>query len=214
MHAINPVLNTVKDRVQKIWDDASMLRPELFDGKVLCVQDVDSHVMVCYPVPYRYIYAQDRDSELAAQMNLRAAAVSGVVRLNGKVFVGRRSSSVTQGSGKFELVPSGGLPAQDGEIDYRSQLLLELAEEAHIEPEMVDSILPFAVIEDRSERVLDICCEIVLRDAHEKALLENFRAGEYEALYCFSPAEIKASIEAAPESWLPTSACIVSYLYG
>lgn len=206
--------NEVVALVDQIWADACEKQPSLFDGKALGVSEISEGKLHCYSLPYRFVFAQSRNDDVARQLNLTAAAVSGVVLAGDKLFVGRRAQSVTSERGKLELVPSGGLavPQSGSHIDFVEQLLVELEEEIAVSRERVKTVYPFALIQDKDAHVVDICCKIILSDTNADQILQEFRPNEYSQLSAHTAAEAQQMAQSTDQDWVLASNLILSHL--
>ncbi len=206
----------VSAKVDEIWSSAVREDNNLFDGNTLCVSTSSEKELGCFGVSYRYFFAQEKDSTLKRQLNLKIAAVSGYLTIGDKVLVGKRSSAVTQCKELFELVPSGSLSytesPNDGQIYYMKQLLSELSEEIGIDPAQVTHVEPFLLIKDEETGVYDICCKIKAEQLELPHLLQNFKPAEYTHLETFSLKQLGVIVKERPDAWVPTSVCIVHYL--
>ncbi len=203
-------------KVDEIWHSALFQNRNLFDGNTLAVSSGTATELSCFSVPYRYFYAQEKDKEIKEQLQLKVAAVSGLLIVEGRVIVGRRSSMVTQCKDLFELVPSGSLSysvlPEDGQIDYTSQLLLELSEEIGIDSVDTNSVEPCFLITDELTGVVDICCKISAERLTVIEVLRNFQSAEYTAIKAYSMADLFAMVKADRQGWVPTSAYIIKEL--
>jgi len=99
-----------------------------------------------------------------------ALGVGGVVtagRGNGTRFlVGKRSRAVTAYKDFWELVPEGGIdagcPVKSGRVDYASQILKELEEEARLDRVHVTGVRPVCIVKDAADRTYDVVCRVQL----------------------------------------------------
>lgn len=193
--------------VNVAWDSALARRPHLSDGEILVVDRIvaerDALIVEVARTRYRRFIAQR--SGLA--LGLRPLGVSGVTIVHGPtgesgIVLGRRTSSVTQYPGCWELVPSGGLPASraalDGAVDAPGQLLEELAEEVGVKPRA--ALVPLGLVEDLDEGVLDLC---FLVETDEAPTL-NDEYDEIRLLPLADPRRALAAIALAPGQLVAT----------
>ena len=151
----------IESEVERLWlAGVAQSGSPLFDGRVLSVIEVSPQLIVVREVRYRYVMAQRMRPELFAALQVRPLAVSGLFQCTDGIVFGRRSRTMTQDAGHWELVPSGAIDAdrasQGGGVDYRKQILIELQEEVGLPAESIFSLTPFCLIDDHESRVLDI----------------------------------------------------------
>jgi hypothetical protein len=204
----------IEHSVDMLWRDAVAANAGLFDGESLKILSISSTEMVCTPVSYRYVYAQARNELLRDALDIRSAAVCGVLFVSGRLLVGLRSAVVTQCPNCWELAPSGTLPADviNGNlIDYKGHLMSELREEVAVDTNVGLKIEPFLLVEDSVNRVVDICCRIEL-DAASLALEHSNRSDEYQRLRLLTVQQARAEIASAPDGWVACSKAILNYI--
>lgn len=112
----------------------------------------------------------------------------------GLVF-GRRANSVTQDAGCWELCPSGGLDvsqvAVGADVDYRAQLMVELAEETGLTAEAVTTVAPFCLVEDMESHVIDVGISLGTPLSVEEMMARHRRAnGEYAEIAVVARADL------------------------
>ena len=181
-------------RIDEIWRSEKDSNSHLFDGRTLCVFSISDTVLECFPVPYRFFFAQQNDVAIRELLQLRIAAVSGVLIHDDHIAVGKRSNSVTEHRGLFELVPSGSLPASvdgGGNVNYMEHLLIELEEEIGLSARKVDKITPFALVQDDKAGVVDICCKMRLRATNIQNVLDSFTPSEYAEVRMMTLSQIR-----------------------
>jgi hypothetical protein len=167
---------------QRLWEAACAGNPRLFDSRILVCRGIESSgdtvEITCRVAPYRYYFGQ-RKGGLA--LGLLPVAVSGALRIDDPQgpawLLARRGPNVTQYPDYLELVPSGGLEAEDvdaeGYADYRARLMNELQSETGLSPSIIDEVDDLGVITDRVDPVVNILCLMIVRSsvaAIERAL--------------------------------------------
>lgn len=152
-------IDKVEQRVDEIWSKALVENKQLFDGQILSFELLRENTLRCKQVSYRYFYSQLIDSALKMDLQVKVVAVSGICRYKDKVLLGRRRESCTQFPNWYELVPSGSLDFDksnlEGVVDFKSQILEELAEEAGLNKKMVKKVTPFGLFFD--QLVVEFC---------------------------------------------------------
>lgn len=156
------------ERVEVIWQAERTRRGDaLFDGGLVSIAGPIGPVMAGWLAPYRWFLAQRRDPTLAAVLEVRPLAVTGILSLAAGVAIGRRAGHLEQDAGLWELVPSGGVDAQaitpGGMVDPGEALLRELAEEIGIDRHAL-SAPPRAqmLVEDPVSQVIDVAMALAL----------------------------------------------------
>lgn len=164
-------VNNKKDDIELAWEKEQERRnKKLFNGNILNLaiikqQTTDKRlVLQCHTVEYKQYFAQRSGIDLG----ITPLAVSGIVfyqENNSKIFyVGKRSETVSQYPGYYELIPSGSIDAKNlvpnQPVDYSKQLIIELKEELGVPLEDIKSHKAFCLIFDEIDRVYDIGIEI------------------------------------------------------
>jgi hypothetical protein len=158
--------STLDREIQVIWEEEQARRDKsLFNELLFSVQDFSEDHIVGQFVEYRLLIAQRIKPELYEFLRIRPLAVSGLLLCSSGIVFGQRHASMTQDSGLWELVPSGGisLSCEDkmSTIDINQQLLKELFEEVNIASSSISSTSPLCLVEDTETHVIDIGNEIV-----------------------------------------------------
>lgn len=189
------------------------MKPKLFDGDTLCIKEVRSNSLICTIVPYRFVFALTAKPILRSCLDLTIVAVSGITFLQDQVFWGERSEHVTQYPKHKELIPSGSITVEESPINFVEQLLSELSEESNIRATDVVDTQPFLLVMDSKNRVIDVCCKILLNnEINTSEILQNFSAGEYSMLHSAPIPTLKQETIMRPEAWVPTSIAILNSL--
>lgn len=149
-------------QVASIWASETVRRPgEVFDGLICSVAEATPASIEVFETRYRYFLAQRRDPELRSLLDIRPLAVSGVLICQDGLVLGRRSGTVEQDRGLWELVPAGVLdPSRRnpvGRPDPVAQLMDELHEEIGLSAHHI--LLPpqlLAIVVDHDDGVIDL----------------------------------------------------------
>lgn len=176
---------TVQQRVDALWDLAKADRPHLFDGPVATVLEIDGPRLVLACARYRHVVAARQEPGIARALNLRPLAVSGLLVCRDGVVFARRGGAVTQGPGRWELAPSGGLePTATGAApDVARQILIELQEELGIAPDQAQVQAPLGLIDNDDGGVVDIVVPLTTPlDAAAIIHAHQGHLGEYDAV--------------------------------
>lgn len=144
--------------VDAVWEDEQARRGgALFNGRTVSVLSHTPGQIHARIVEYRMVLAKRRRPDLFSALPIRPLAVSGLLRCADGLVFGRRGQGVTTDAGLWELVPSGGLDAADGQAcGPRQQILTELVEEVGLDATEIRDCRPFCLIEDRATGVFDI----------------------------------------------------------
>jgi hypothetical protein len=172
--------------VDELWRAAVAESPSLWNGAVAVhrghrVLASGTLVVDGAVSEYRYVYAQlhGRGPGWARPLAVSAVAVDA----DGRVLLGRRSGSVTEYPGWYELVPAGGLPAEKLEgTAYLGQVEAELVEETGIGPEKVKEAVPFCLVYDRIHRVFDVGVKLTLSCRVDASTLASEEHADFVSL--------------------------------
>jgi len=178
-----PVGPALAAEIDAIWAEASRLRPHLFDGPAVSLAGIEDGRLTLVRSSYRHLFASRHDPAIAARLKLRPLAVTGILSCPQGLVFGLRGAEVTEGSGTWELVPSGGVTVPDLE----AQILEELEEEIGLVHSQVTVLPPAALMESKDGGAVDVVMPLVTAlTAEEIAALHRKKASrEYaELLTC------------------------------
>jgi hypothetical protein len=189
--------NNLEVEVELLWQAEQTRRGKaLFNGKIFSAVEISPDTILGRIVEYRHLIAQRAKPELFDVLNVRPVAVSGLLECQDGVVFGRRSGTMTQDAGLWELCPSGGLDtsktAAGGKMDYCAQILAELHEEIGISPDAVTEIRPFCLVDDLDSHVLDIGIALTSRLSADEVIAKHRAAAtkEYDELLIVSHDEV------------------------
>ncbi|TDQ80967.1 UDP-2,4-diacetamido-2,4,6-trideoxy-beta-L-altropyranose hydrolase [Dongia mobilis] len=191
-HLADPALvppDAVASRAQAIWDEELQRRSaDLFNGEIVSVTSLNNTAIVGRRAEYRSLLAQSRDPDIFRWLQVRPLAVTGILICPEGVVIGRRSKSVFQSPGLWELAPSGsvdlGTMDEQGNINLLNQLMQELKEEIGLSATDIAEVEPLAIACDTDSQVFDVC--FILRTSRPwPQILASYAAdgnSEYESL--------------------------------
>jgi hypothetical protein len=188
--------------IDAAWQSALRRNPQLFDGTLFSVSTVGRETRGHF-IPYRHFVAARERPALRGRLNVRPLAVTGILRCDEGLVLGRRAHAVTQDKGLWELVPSGGLTAArqmpDGTVDFVGQLLEELKEEVGLDRHHIVRLRPVSIVEDTDSRVFDLAIEMEaeLSAAAITAAYADLRQHEYDAIEIVPETDVAAFMEKA-----------------
>jgi len=206
-------------KVERLWQAEQQRRQKpLFNGQILSAVTISSEQILGRIVEYRHLIAQQVCPALFNALQIRPVAVSGLLICADGIVFGKRTNTVTQDAGLWELVPSGGIDASkiiQGELNYRTQILDELTEETGIPRDLVSNINPFCLINNTSSHVIEIALsmtsmlskEMVLRVHKEQA------TKEYDELKIISIAELEAFMSDDAVRLVDVSAMLIKVFF-
>ncbi len=204
--------------IETIWQ-AAIEQPgsKLFDGKILSVTAVSPTALTCSAVPYRFFYAQRQSNIIREALQIKAVAVSGIILHNQSLYLGRRSQFTTQYPGHIELLPSGSINADlvkpSGMVDFRQQLIEELAEEVGINHAFISEIDPLFLVFDVEEQTWDICCRITLSSNFSIGSENGLRTNEYDEIFSVPLSQSTNFVKTNAKCLVPTTQIIMQKLF-
>lgn len=213
-----PVLSPLVDQqVERLWQSACQRveaggAGKLFNGRVFSADSITPHLVTGHLTEYRRTIAQAERGELFAELGLRSFAVCGVLRCADGVVIGRRHRAAVYEAGMWQLPPAGsidaGAVAEDGTVDPRRQLLVELEEELGIPPHEVDEPIPLCIVEHPGSHVSDLGFALVTKLSAAEVLEAQRSTGntEYEQVVVVSEDRLAAFLAEVGEAGLVPSA--------
>ncbi len=203
----------VQTEVERIWKKEKEARGDaLYNGKLLSLLSMDATCLVGEVVDYKHFLAQHSDPSLFEKIKIVPVAVTGIVSVENKYLIGKRSKRVLTHQGLMEFVPSGGVEQgimQSGTLYPSQQLLLELFEETGMELTVVEAITPFAVIKQGIQGPVDICAHIRL---NPQALQHAaFPANEHLFFEWKTKEELYHDISKNPTNYVPLTIELIKF---
>jgi len=167
--------------IDALWQQALAGRPTLFDGPMLTVREIAPDRLLLAEISYRHVVAAQASAAIRERLGLRGLAVSGILNCPDGLVFGRRGGMVTSGTGRWELVPSGGVTPP--KPDLARQVLLELEEEIGLSAAQVRVAAPVALIEQPG--LLDVALPLStdLSASEIKSLHRDRGSAEYDELF-------------------------------
>ncbi len=148
-----PLSPAIEKIIETEWTkERSKRGDQLFNGPVLSFIALEGREILAFSTDYRCFLAQRKLPSLSDTLKIRALAVSGLAKRGNELVFGKRSNHVTQDPGMWELVPSGGLAI----ANLNEQLFQELEEEIGVSRKHVESLEPFALVEDPTAFTVDV----------------------------------------------------------
>ena len=179
------------DEVDACWAQLCAANARCFDGSLLQVLGtsrnghggVQIHVQEC---AYRFFAVQAH----GLACGVRPIGVKGIVELDGKLLVGRRSTHVSAYPSMWEFVPGGALePRADPAVQLRN----EFEEETGIALQAGDTSVAVALLDDSIARTWDIIYRV--KCASSPTLIPSF---EHSELALLSVREIDGLSDRSP----------------
>lgn len=144
--------------IESIWKRESKNRA-LFNGTILCIQEIKKNVLITFKCPYKYFVASQVNPLLARKLLLKPIGISALTIYDKQLIVAKRSSLVSTYRKYIETLPSGSLiPSKSVE----NQLLCELYEEAGIEKSLVLSTTFLGLFYSPRSGIYDLGYQITL----------------------------------------------------
>lgn len=199
--------HTIQEHIEDIWKkEIVRTRGRVFNGQLLSAETLHHHELHGHFVEYKHLIAQLRDPSLKEILNVQPICVCGYTLAGDSILIGKRAAHVTDYPNLYELVPSGGVDPSAivrDQVNIIHQLKIELKEEAGIEENMIDSILPSFLIICSESCTYEICAKIELNT--EVKNREAERDEEYTELKWIPKTMIKKFIQEQQEKIIPLS---------
>ena len=183
----------LENQIDRVWKQGLARGELLFNGPVLAVRDPRAQRPKAIASEYKILYAERHDPAVREAIGWAALAVSGAALCEGHLVFARRSRTVSQHPGQWELAPSGGIePPNDlgrRQVEAATQLLQELEEELGVMPGQVGRMAPIISVLDETSLVLDIGVRIELSISQSTllTLFQRRRSDEYDDLVFVGP---------------------------
>jgi len=156
-------------KINTLFDAEKKNNPSLFDEPLFQVLAINSDKIEGRFIPYRVYLATTLDPTLSEDLSLTVLGVTGVTTNEKKILLAKRGPHVTRFSSQWECAPSGGLSQKflqkNRTVDYRAELMDEMEEELGLPQEKIESMRPLFLIEDLSEKVVDLVLKLTLRES-------------------------------------------------
>lgn len=168
--------------IDAIWHQEKERRGDaLTNGRLYCLDHLATDHVLIRPAEYRYLLARRRAPELvAAGLNLRTLAVTGIVLCRDGVVLGQRGHTVAVDAGLWEPAPAGGL----AQPDPVRQLLEEAEEELGLSPDHFDPPVLCGLVEDCPSGVIDFLFRLPTALSADEIKQQHAQCGsdEYQCL--------------------------------
>lgn len=210
----------IQHLIDAAWNDEIKRRGQhLFNGKILTAVRLHEQGMTCAIAEYRHLIAQMRHPELYAQLSIRPVAVSGLLACADGIVIGKRHDAMTQEAGLWELVPSGGIDANQPldvhAVDFKTALLNELAEEIGMDADSIVTCQPFCLVEDEITHVIDI--GVYLESSLSFAEIMQYHSSvlmkEYNEIQVISLADIDTFIQRHADNMVSVSVILLQQFF-
>lgn len=152
----------IENAVNLIWANAIVKQNFLLtNSKVLRFIEKLNNNIIAQVCEYKYFYAQTKQPNLFASLNITILAVSGITICGNGIVVGKRSVDSLQDAGYWEFTPSGSISVPDLSLkldtDYaEDQVIVELEEEIGILGREIGNISLIGCLRDTEAHVIDL----------------------------------------------------------
>lgn len=199
------------NEVEDLWlSEQNRLGKSIFNGSIMSATHISKSGVDGYIVEYKKFIAQMARPNLFDNLQIRPIALSGLLECADGFVFGRRSKSMTQDSGLWELVPSGGLDTsniiKDKEdiqqenvvyVNFLRQILIESQEELGIKSNFISHLSPFCLVDDSDSHVIDIGISMKTPLSFDEILMahHNSATNEYHKLRLVRQSEMSQFIQ-------------------
>lgn len=190
--------------VDSIWESACMDNPQLFNGKVLVYSHTKGTTIFGKFIEYKIFYATRVRSHLQSILQIIPFGIMGITFFNDKVLIGKRSNTVTLYKDLYETIPSGTIEpmsVKNRVVDVAFQYLIELKEEAGIEPHQIKSITPYLLIKNRVDKIFEIIAVINLNE--EVSFQPSVVCSEYSKSFLLDREEVFSHLDSHKGMYVP-----------
>ena len=211
----------LEKEIEYLWKTEQERRGKtLVNGSIMSASMASKEGIFGFISEYRHFIAQQARPELFDILNVRPVAVSGLLICADGIVFGRRAGLMTQDSGLWELVPSGGVDTGNitgtKEIKCGPQILLELREEVGIKSELVEKVMPFCFVEDEKSHVIDIGVSLETQLSQDEILkvYELSAKKEYDELRIVRLSDINTFVAREADRIVRVSIKLIQFYQG
>ena len=193
-NAKNDSLNKLIDYA---WRDELENNKRLFNGDIVSVIKCTDDTLRVSLEEYKNLIAQNMFPHLYKELRIQPLAFSGLLECEDGFVIGRRNQYLTQDSGKWEFVPSGGVVEIAHDLSLMStisnQVKEELSEEIGVTYSLIKKLDIFCVIYDQHSRVFDIGIHIKVGISFNELFKKfiSLRNDEYDVISYLHPTDFK-----------------------
>lgn len=180
--------DSVNLKVEEYWKREVSVRGDgLYNGSVCAFIERDERIVHASFVEYKYFLAACRDASIRSELSFRPIGVSGLTWIGDSIVFARRSQNVSDYPGLIEPAPAGSIDfsmkSDDGSINYKQQLKVELQEELDLVESDIISEETFGLFYDSTLGCYDIVVEIKIRQFSQKELNLKLNKFEYSEVW-------------------------------
>ena len=217
--------NQYKKKINNLWEsDPLVNQGVVFNGSLLMLEEIDqvslSEInLIGKFTGYKYFYISRNYENIPYRIN--PIGVSGIIFAkdsadNLYTMVGKRSNSVSNYPGYYELLPSGSVDdlywnPDTGLIDYEKNLITEFKEETGLEQSVIKEINILGLIHDRKENYYDITCEIILKESYKEIEGNLNLNSEYDEILFLPVDKLEEFLLNERDYLVPTSVGLIEH---
>lgn len=202
--------------VDQIWSEAkTRSQNTLFNGKLLrfiSFQKTENEAIGAF-IEYKYYIAQLKNERLKSVLKIHPIGISCICVCQNMYLFGKRSLTVTDYPGYYELVPSGGIDpksVQKNVVDVQEQAKRELAEETGIAEQDVKSCVPFLFVVDHQTGIYEVCLKIELKRREREGGV--WQSDEYDLIEWKSLEEARSFMEKERRNVVPLTHLLMDHV--
>ena len=205
--------------IEKVWQNSLRKDRKLFNGLLLNfaalnIRENKINLNGNF-VEYKQFIASRKRPDL--KIKIKPISVSGMIitkddGVDYAVFA-KRTSRVTDYPNFFELVPSGSIDREfvlkNGDIDYKAKLLSEFSEETGLPKSYAKQIYGFALVLDKSKKIYDICCIILINKDRATIVKYFIKSKEYRDVMFIPLKDLDTFVKTKTNLIVPTSMALI-----
>ncbi|EUK18835.1 NUDIX hydrolase [Commensalibacter papalotli (ex Servin-Garciduenas et al. 2014)] len=199
--------SSIENEVNTIWNNKRKQYPNLFNGRVFNIEQLNTETITGYWTEYRYVLAQTEKPELYPDLSIRSLAVIGLIKCPDGFILGKRTVKSVYLPGYWQSPPAGTVESREGKdnVDLHTQLYAEAEEELGLHQSNLINPRIISATEHTNTHIIDIgiLLETKLSFQQIQTIWQVNNNPEYDEILCCS------QYSELPENTLPTTQFLI-----